>query len=84
MSEARKELRQLVDVLPARKIRQARSYLNFLLTEIEEKTVLLRVKDDELSNEDISDIASARAAAAEGQAIPWTEVKKTLELYPSR
>ena len=80
MSGARKELRQLVDVLPARKIRQARSYLNFLLTETEGKTVLLKVKDDELSNEDVSDIASARTAAAEGQAIPWNEVKKALEL----
>ena len=80
MSEARKELRQLVDVLPARKIRQARSYLNFLLMETEEKTVLLRVKDDELSNEDIADIASARSAVAEGRAISWNEVKKALEL----
>ena len=80
MSEARKELRQLVDVLPARKIRQARSCLNFLLTETEEKTVLVRVKDDELSNEDIADIASARSAVAGGRAIPWNEVKKALEL----
>ena len=80
MSEARKELRQLVDALPARKIRQARSYLNFLLTETEGKTVLLRMKDDELSNEDISDIASARTAVAEGRAIPWNEAKKALEL----
>ena len=80
MSGARKELRQLVDVLPARKIRQARSYLNFLLTETEEKTVLVRVKDDELSNGDIADIASARSAVTEGRAIPWNEVKKALEL----
>ena len=80
MSEARKELRQLVDVLPARKIRQARSYLNFLLTDTEEKTVLVRVKDDELSNEDIADIASARSVVAEGRVIPWNEVKKALEL----
>ena len=80
MSEARKELRQLVDVLPARKIRQARSYLNFLLTETEGKTVLLRMKDDELSTEDISDIASARTAVAEGRVTPWTEAKKALEL----
>ena len=54
--------------------------MNFLLTDTEEKTVLVRVKDDELSNEDITDIASARSVVAEGRVIPWNEVKKALEL----
>lgn len=80
MSEARKELRQLVDILPAKKIRQARSYLSYLLTENEEKTILLRVTDAELSPEDIADIASSRTAVDEGRTIPWSEAKKALEL----
>ena len=49
MSEARGELRQLVELLLGRKIRQARSYLRFLLEEDEEDTILLRVAEDELS-----------------------------------
>ena len=78
MSNARAELRHLVEVLPVRKIRQARSYLRFLLEEDEVDTVLLRVVDDELTDEDRADIAAARSDVAAERTISWDEVKREL------
>ena len=80
MSEARVELRQLVELLPGRKIRQARSYLRFLLEEDEEDTILLRVAEDELSDEDRADIVAAEEDLVAGRTIPWGEAKKALGL----
>jgi hypothetical protein len=80
MSESRAELRRLVDVLPTRKIKQARSYLRFLLEDEEEDAILMRVADDELSVEDRSDIAAAQVEASAGRAIPWGDAKKALRL----
>lgn len=70
MSELRAELRNLVDVLPMRKIKQARSY----------DTILLRVTDTDLSDEDRSDIVSAQSDASAGRSIPWEDAKKELGL----
>lgn len=78
MSNARTELRHLVEVLPVRKIRQARSCLRFLLEEDEVDTVLLRVVDDELTDEDRVDIAAARSDVTAERTIPWDEVKREL------
>ena len=80
MSELRAELRNLVDVLPMRKIKQARSYLRFLLEEDEEDTILLRVTDADLSDEDRSDIVSAQSDASAGRSIPWEDAKKEFGL----
>lgn len=80
MSEARAELRQLIEVLPVRKIRQARSYLRFLLEEDEEDTILLRVAETDLSDEDRADIVAARVDAEAGRSISWDEAKKELRL----
>lgn len=80
MSESKAELRHLIDVLPRRKIKQARSYLRFLLEDDEDDAILLRVAADELSDEDRSDIAVAQADASAGRSIPWSEAKKKLGL----
>ena len=80
MSESRAELRHLVDVLPGRKIKQARSYLRFLLEEDEDDTILLRVADADLSDQDRSDITAAQVDASAGRSIPWSEAKKELGL----
>ena len=77
------ELEKRVAVLATRQGRKINALVREALIRYMEdqgKTVLLRVKDDELSKEDIADVASARSAVAEGQAIPWNEVKKALEL----
>ena len=76
------ELEKRVAVLATRQGRKINALVREALIRYMEdqgKTVLLRVKDDELSKEDIADVASARSAVAEGQAIPWNEVKKALE-----
>ena len=78
MSNARAELRHLVEVLPVRKIRQARSYLRFLLEEDEVDTILLRVVDGDLTDEDRADIAAARSDVAAERTISWDEVKREL------
>jgi hypothetical protein len=80
MSESRAELRHLIDVLPRRKIKQARSYLRFLLEDDEDDAILLRVADDEISDEDRSDIAAAQVDASAGRLILWSEAKKELGL----
>ena len=80
MSESRAELRQLIDVLPVRKIRLAKSYLRFLIDEDEDDTFLLRVVEGDLTDQDKEDLAEARVDAAEGRSISWDEAKKELGL----
>lgn len=70
MSNARTELRHLVEMLPAKKIWQARSYLRFLLEEDEVDTVLLRVMDDELTDEDRVDVSAARSDVTAERTVP--------------
>ena len=78
MSEARAELRLLVEALPMRKIRQARSYLRFLLEEDEDEPVLLSVTEADLNEEDRSDIDAARSDVATGRIVSWDEAKREL------
>lgn len=81
----RNELHNLVDALPESEVYSAKRYLQFLLTEVQNRRILEAFKnapeeDESLDPEELNAIKEAEKDIAEGKIEPFDKVMKDLGL----
>lgn len=78
--QQRRQAHALLDVLPAEKLTAVRGLLEVMAEPLSRSLALAPVEEEELTDETVAEIASARASLRRGEGIPHDEILREFGL----